>query len=176
LYLVDPETAIPRRIPIKGHAAAVPSWSRDGKWIYFSAEDRLYRVSPQGGDPTLVTKTMGYNVQESKDGRFLYFISGNFAGNYNGEIRVKDGIAGEERPIAGMPKGVFPTEWVLTPSGIYFVDRRSRIANIAFFDFAMAKVTRSIPVEKNVMTWGRLAMSPDGKWLVYSQIDEVGTT
>jgi DNA-binding beta-propeller fold protein YncE len=64
---------------------------------------------------------------------------------------------------------------VLTPAGIYFVDRRSRTANIVFFDFATAKVARSIPVEKDVMTWGGLAISSDGRWLVYSQIDDVGT-
>jgi Tol biopolymer transport system component len=172
LYLVDPESAVPRSIPINGLPPSVPSWSRDGKWIYFRAgrakSGGLYKVSPQGGDPILVSRTLGYNVQESTDGKSLYFSSGLLGA----EIHVKDRISGEERPLAGMPHVFCPTEWVLTPTGIFFIDRSSSRANIGFFEFASGKVTRSIPLEKYPMYWGGLALSPDGKSLFYSQVDE----
>jgi len=185
LYLVDPETAVPRRIPIKGQPASIPTWSRDGKWIYFTAgrtqPEGIYRVSPQGGDPTLVSPTVGGNVQESRDGKSLYFT----AGTYDAPIHVKDRIAGEERPVAGMPNVGMPLEWALTPTGIFFIDRNashadilarnSSRADIGFFEFASAKVTRRIPIGKVPAGWGGLAISPDGKWLVYSQIDETGS-
>jgi Tol biopolymer transport system component/DNA-binding winged helix-turn-helix (wHTH) protein len=185
LYIVDPETAVPRRIPIKGRAASIPTWSRDGKWIYFTAgraqPEGIYRVSPQGGDPTLVSTTLGYNVQESRDGKSLYFT----AATYDAPIHVKDGIAGDERLLAGMPNVGMPLEWALTSTGIFFIDRNasrggivarnSSPAEIDFFEFASAKVTRRIPIGKVPVRWGGLAISPDGQWLIYSQIDETGS-
>jgi Tol biopolymer transport system component len=172
LYLVDPESAVPRRIPINGLPASVPTWSKDGKWIYFRAgrarSGALYKASPQGGDPVLVSPTLGYNIQESSDGRSLYFSSAIL----DGEIHVKDVINGEERPLGGMPHVLCPTEWVLTPTGIFFIDRKASRAGIGFFEFASAKVTRRIALEKYPMFWGGLAISPDGKSLFVSQVDE----
>jgi Tol biopolymer transport system component/DNA-binding winged helix-turn-helix (wHTH) protein len=172
LYLVDPESAVPRRIPINGLPASVPTWSKDGKWIYFRAgrarSGGLYKVSPQGGDPVLVSPTLGYNIQESSDGRSLYFSSAVL----DGEIHVKDVISGEEWPLAGMPHVLCPTEWVLTPTGIFFIDRKGGRGGIGFFEFASAKVTRHISLEKYPMIWGGIAISPDGKSLFVSQVDE----
>lgn len=173
LYMVDLETAVPRRIPIKGHAASIPTWSADGKWIYFRAGraqgEGLYRVSPQGGEPTMISATVGYNVQESKEGKFLYFTAGP---PHYAEIHVKAGITGEEHPLAGMPKVYMPLEWALTQSGIFFIDRSLERPDIAFFEFARAQVTRRIPIEKTPAMWTGLAVSADGKWLTYSQVDE----
>jgi Tol biopolymer transport system component/DNA-binding winged helix-turn-helix (wHTH) protein len=170
LYLVDPETAVPRRIPIRGHAASVPSWSRDGKWIYFTTgqakSEGLYKVSAQGGDASLVSTTPGYNVQESRDGKFLYFMSDEM----DADIHVKDAISGEERPLAGMPRAGFPTEWTLASTGIFYIDRASTPASIAFFEFASAKVTRRISIESPLI-WSGLSISPDGKWFSYTRED-----
>src|SRR5262249_48820376 len=37
LYLVDPATALPRQISANGMPADMPTWSADGKWIYFTS-------------------------------------------------------------------------------------------------------------------------------------------
>ena len=128
-----------------------------------------------------MSTTPGYNVQESRDGKSLYFT----AGTYDAPIHVKDGIAGDERPLAGMPNVGMPLEWALTPTGIFFIDRNashadivarnSSRADIGFFEFASGKVTRRIPIGKVPAGWGGLAISPDGNWLVYTQIDETGS-
>jgi tricorn protease len=97
LYLVDPSTALPKRVSTNGIPASVATWSADGKWLYFtsvssesSEHDAIYRVVPEGGTPELVTRTHGYKVQESRDGRALYF----YAGDSNAPIRVLDRATG----------------------------------------------------------------------------------
>jgi Tol biopolymer transport system component len=128
LYLVDPSAALPKRIDTNGIPASVPTWSADGKWIYFTAissqsnkHNEIYKVAPEGGIPELVTRTHGYNAQQSKDGRLLYF----FAGENVAPIRVLDIATGEEQPLKGMPDVGYPTDWVLGSNGIFYIDPAS---------------------------------------------------
>jgi Tol biopolymer transport system component/DNA-binding winged helix-turn-helix (wHTH) protein len=173
LYLVDPNTALPKRIATNGLIASLPTWSMDGRWIYFRSgtkqdEGGLYRVSPQGGNPQLVSQTRGYNVQQSKSGSTLYFI----AGIYDAAIRVLNITTGEERSLEGMPRVGVPTEWVVGSKGIFFIDRSSAQPSIDFFEFASARVTKRIPLPREPAFWGGLALAPDETWLAYAQIDQ----
>jgi Tol biopolymer transport system component/DNA-binding winged helix-turn-helix (wHTH) protein len=180
LYLVDPATALPKRIVTNGITGSVPTWSSDGKWIYFTSEtshsseqDAIYRVAPAGGTPELVTKTHGYNVQHSKDGRFLYFFAAKIA--TNGVIHVLDLATGEEQPLKGMPSLDYPPNWVVGSKGIFYIDSASDPAAIAFYEFSSARVTRRIPIGKVTEYWGGLALSPDETWIAYSQSNTQGS-
>jgi len=180
LYLVDPETVLPKRIATNTIPASVPTWSFDGKWIYFtsetshsSAQGAIYRVAPTGGIPELVIKTHGYNVQHSKDGRFLYFFAAKI--ETNGLIHVLDLATGEEQPLKGMPNVDYPPNWVVGSKGIFYFDSASDPAAIAFYEFSSARVTRRIPIGKPPEYLGGLALSPDETWIAYSQSDTQGS-
>ncbi|MGI8771833.1 MAG: winged helix-turn-helix domain-containing protein [Acidobacteriaceae bacterium] len=177
IYLVDPATAIPRMIPIADLDPSVPTWSRDGHWIYFksgnSRKPGVYKIAPGGGTPIHISTTEGWFTRESGDRKLLYFFY-EYPGDLGGEIRVLSTVSGQERPLARMPKLRTPADWALTPAGIYFIaDRTSTTSTIAFFDFASSKVTRRLQVGKELGCWGGLAVSPDGTWLAYTDIDEV---
>ena len=178
LYLVDPSTALPKRIFTNGIPACVPTWSADGKWIYFTSvssqrfeDDPIYKVAPEGGTPELVTRTHGYKVQESRDGRVLYF----FAGDTNAPIRILNRATGQEQPLKGMPNVGYITDWVVGSKGIFYIDRASTPAAVAFYAFSSARVTRRFPIEKQFDEWGGLALSPDETWIVYSESDTRGS-
>jgi Tol biopolymer transport system component len=178
LYLVDPSTALPKRIATNGVPACVPTWSADGKWIYFTSvssqrfeHDVIYRVVPEGGTPESVTRTHGYKVQESRDGRALYF----YAGDTNAPIRVLDRATGQEKTIKGMPDVDYPTNWVVGSKGIFYTDRTSTPAAVAFYEFSSSRVTRRFPIEKQFEEWGGLAFSPDETWIAYSESDTRGS-
>lgn len=173
LYLVDPHTALPKRVATNGLTASIPSWSNDGKWIYFRSGTKddvgsLYRVSPQGGNPQLVSQTRGYNVQQSKSGSLLYFI----AGIQYAPIQILNTATGEERPLEGMPRVSVAPDWVLGSKGIFFINRSSAQPSIDFFEFASARVTKRIPLPRQPEFWGGLALSPDESWLAYAQVDQ----
>ena len=174
LYLVDPSAALPKRIATNGVPGSVPTWSADSAWIYFTSASEsgaLYRVAREGGTPQLVTKTHGYNLQHSKDGRLLYF----FAGETNAPILVLDIATGAEQPLKGMPPVDYPPNWVVGSKGIFYIDAHSDSAAIAFYEFSSAHVTRRIPIGRPLEDWGGLALSPDEKWIAYSQSDTPGT-
>lgn len=178
LYLVDPSTALPRRIFTNGIPGAVPTWSADGKWIYFTAvtsqqfeHDYIYRVAIEGGTPELVTMTHGYNVQESKNGRMLYF----YAGDFNAPVRTLNKATGQEQPLKGMPNIDFPTDWVVGSKGIFYTDGTSSPAAVALYEFSTARVTKRFPIDKAFEEWGGLALSPDGTWIAYSESDTRGS-
>jgi len=67
------------------HAAddKVPSFSRDGKWVYFSSNrtgrDEIYRVPFAGGEPVQITGSGGWVSFESNDGKSLYYAKVNSA-------------------------------------------------------------------------------------------------
>ena len=178
LYLVDPSTALPKRVSTNGIPASVATWSADGKWLYFtsvssesSEHDAIYRVVPEGGTPELVTRTHGYKVQESRDGRALYF----YAGDSNAPIRVLDRATGQEKTIKGMPDVEYPTNWVVGSKGIFYTDSTSNPAAVAFYEFSSTRVTRRFPIERQFDEWGGLALSPDETWTAYSESDTRGT-
>jgi Tol biopolymer transport system component/DNA-binding winged helix-turn-helix (wHTH) protein len=178
LYLVDPSTALPRRIFTNGISACIPTWLADGKWIYFTTvsspqfeHDAIYKVAPQGGTPELVTSTHGFNVQESRDGRVLYF----FAGETNAPIQVLDRATGQGQPLKGMPNVGYITDWAVGSKGIFYIDRFSTPAAVAFYEFSSGRVTRRFPIEKQLELWGGLALSPDETWIAYSELDTRGS-
>lgn len=178
LYLVDPATALPKQIPTNNIPASVPSWSPDGKWIYFTSDPSesagpgfLYRVAPEGGKPERVTPTRGYNIKQSKDGRFLYFFAGS---SIDAEIHVPDLASGHEQALPGMPRIAYPTDWTLGSKGIFFIDWGPR-SSIDFYDFTSQRVARKIPLDKQPDMWGGLALSPDETWLAYPQVHEANS-
>ena len=54
-----------------------PSWSRDGRWIYFDSartgEQQVWKIPEAGGDAIQVTRDGGFAPLESPDGKFIYY-------------------------------------------------------------------------------------------------------
>jgi len=79
VYLIDPAGGPVQMIPGKpGSRDQVPSWSRDGKWIYFgstrSGRPEVWRAPAAGGTAEPVTTTGGEYAFESWDGLRLYYL------------------------------------------------------------------------------------------------------
>ena len=175
IYVVDPAAPRPWQIPTNGMPAIMPNWSADGKWIYFTSRspkpgeyDAIYRVPAQGGIPERVGKAYGYNAQESKDGRELYF-----AGQDGNETRIYQlNLAnGEQHLIEQMPAVSCANDWLVSTDGIYFVTWNPT-PGIDFYDFHSWQVTHRISLDRRPYWWGGLSLSPDATWIAYSQVDE----
>jgi Tol biopolymer transport system component len=79
IWLIDADGGTPRRLTTRAGDEHVPSWSHDGKWIYFTSEQGgtardVWRVSADGQiSERLVSGTSGPFACESPDGRTLLF-------------------------------------------------------------------------------------------------------
>ena len=77
LYLTSGDGGSPRRLTSHPKTETNPSWSRDGKWIYFwsdrSSEAQVYKMPAQGGEAIQVTRKGGLYASESPDGKWLFY-------------------------------------------------------------------------------------------------------
>ena len=79
---------------------------------------------------------------------------------------------GEETRVL---ESVFEGAFALVSEGIYFIpgpDSAGRFS-IQFFNFATKKIRSFATIERPVGSL--LSVSPDGRWILYSQIDQSGS-
>jgi Tol biopolymer transport system component/DNA-binding winged helix-turn-helix (wHTH) protein len=174
LYLVDSATALPQRVSTNDIAASTPTWSADGKWIYFRSESSesaehgaLYRVVSEGGIPERISHARGLKIHQSRDGHTLFFATEEI----NAGINALNAATGEQHALDGMPKLECGNDWVLGSKGIFFVVSTPK-PSIDFYDLSSRRVTRKISLDRLPSHWGGLSISPDETWLAYSQIDQ----
>lgn len=169
IYLVDVPGGTPRLRPtIPGADNLSPSWSRDGKWLYFASKSgdepfQLWKMPVQGGAPVKLTNNSGISPVESSDGRFLYYSKYEQGGVWRIPMQ-----GGEEREILSDVEGGGWPNWALTSNGIYFLKfgQFPRVS-IAFFEFASGKTIPVWTLDKEP-GWG-LGISHDGKSVIYVQ-------
>jgi hypothetical protein len=79
---------------------------------------------------------------------------------------------GEKTPLEGMPKLAYTEGWTATPRGIYDADSTSNPPSINFYDFATRATKRFSRSPQRPTPGGGLSVSPDGRWLLYTQTDD----
>src|SRR5258706_9824925 len=130
----------------------------------------LYKISAQGGQPErLCDDCKGMNVQESKDGEYLYF----FAGDTDALIHVMPIGGGAHRALPAMSALKYPTDWALARHGIYFLNRDAKSAGIDFYDFATSKVRNVVHMQQQFALWGGMSLSSDESRILFARIDGV---
>ena len=148
----------------------VPSWSRDGKWIYFcshrTGDWELWKIPAVGGQAVQLTQTGGFEAKESKDGKWLYYSKW-----FSEQGIWKMPIEGGNGTLV-LNRNNF-RYWDLTDQGICFIDFDAKPhATINVYDFATQRVTRIGTVDKEPPgDSGALAVSPDAQWVLYPQVD-----
>ena len=134
----------------------------------------VWRVAAAGGHAVQLTKTASLMPIESPDGRYVYFVR-----NTEGKFRLwrirPDGS--DEAMVDGMPPLGSPgPEWWPVQSGIYFYGNGAGKQEVDLLDLRTSRIRRIYTPDKPPEPWGGgLAVSFDGKWLLYSRIDETAS-
>jgi Tol biopolymer transport system component/DNA-binding winged helix-turn-helix (wHTH) protein len=177
IYVITAEGGQPRNLTLDPSEDVAPSWSRDGKWIYFgstrSGSMQIWKVPADGGAALRVTQEGGFEGFESHDGKFFYYAKGRAV---PGIWQIPTGD-GKETLLFDDHKAGYWRHWAVAEKGIYFATANTPSQPlIEFFSFATGKVTKVAPLDKPLSRWDPgLAISPDGRWLLFAQMDQSGS-
>ena len=170
IYVLSPEGGSPRRLTTETSNEVRPSWSRDGRWIYFgsnrSREWQVWKMPAEGGQAVQVTKQGGREAFESADGRFVFYTKDR---DLPGLWRTPVDGGEEVRVYNEASMGL----WAVMEQGVYLLNSKvnARPA-LEFFDFRTGRTTQLATLDKELdVRVPSLTVSPDGQSILYVQID-----
>lgn len=174
IYVAPSEGGPLRRVTTGVNDCTLPEWSIDGRWLFFSGRgdgsDQIFKVPESGGQATQITRGGGSGPRASSDGTRIYYGG-------DGGIWSVSTEGGNERRLSGVPPFApgFGAAWALNASGVYFMDPASSRPGINFFNFSSAQILRVLDLPGRPLPWSGMALSPDGRRLLYSQLDGIAS-
>jgi serine/threonine protein kinase len=174
IYLISPEGGAPHRLTDHPSDNWVPSWSCDGKWVYFASNrtgrPEVWRVPAAGGEAVQLTRNGGFTTEESPDGRTLFFDRERLL-NSPTSLWKMPVEGGEETKVLD---SVGAHNWALVDQGLWFINwTNPGDAALQFLEFATGKVTKVAPISRPPAAG--LAVSPDRRTILYTQLDQRGS-
>lgn len=151
IFVIGADGAGLRRLTSHPAADSMPSWSPDGQSIYFSTmrtgARQIWRLSPAGGEPTLVSAQNGRDATVSADGKFLYFT-------VLGELWRRDLATGLEGPLPELVGREIGRAWHLGSRALYFVHHSPDANPIVFrLDLLRRKIEPLVKLDGPLSHW-----------------------
>jgi Tol biopolymer transport system component/DNA-binding winged helix-turn-helix (wHTH) protein len=173
IWVINAIGGKPKRMTTHRANDGNPSWSGDGRWIYFDSartgDQQVWKIPETGGDAIQVTRDGGYAPLESPDGKFIYYTKG-LTDTSVWRLPVEGGQATKLIENLSNLRNL-----VIVSKGIYFVPQQVTAlgSSIEFLDFATIHTQRVASFGKSFGIGG-LSLSPHGRWMLYSEVDQVG--
>jgi serine/threonine protein kinase len=172
VFVIPADGGEPRRLTSAKTEESIPSWSRDGKWIYYtstaSGASEVWKAPSAGGSGIQVTRHGGQVAFESPDGRSLYYtktapVSAVWMAPVEG---------GAEQQI--VPVTVW-RNFAVEADGIYYIPPPEKSGGTAlrFFRFATGQSEVIAPIEERLSVG--LTVSPDRQTILYSGFTRYST-
>jgi Tol biopolymer transport system component/DNA-binding winged helix-turn-helix (wHTH) protein len=170
ITMVDSEGRNQHNIVSGDYENVVPSWSRDGRSIYFASNRtgqwQIWKRELETGRETQVTRNGGFAAFESYDAKRLYYSRFEGAGLWSISI---DGGA-EEHVTDALHRGYWG-HFAVTETGIYLLDANAAPRpTIVYYSFLTRRLTPVLQLEEHPLPWmANLSASRDGRTLIFTQ-------
>jgi Tol biopolymer transport system component len=117
-----------------------------------------------------VTRKGGFAALESPDGQWVYYTKSIGATSLWKVPRE----GGEETQVL---ESVYEQAFAIVKEGIYFIPKPDSAGrySIQFFNFATKRIRSITTIERPEYSGVVLSVSSNGRWILYSQIDQVGS-
>jgi Tol biopolymer transport system component/DNA-binding winged helix-turn-helix (wHTH) protein len=168
IYVIDAEGRNLHAITDGEYENSVPSYSRDGQWIYFGSkrtgEWQLWKQKPDGGTPVQVTRHGGFTAFESYDRKTVYYSKRDGEGIWSIPVG-----GGAETRVTAAPRLGYWGNWAVSEAGLYVLDDDIMPRpTIEFYNFKTRKLTPVIPLEHSGIAWAPgLDASRDGRTVLF---------
>jgi len=178
IFLVNASGGSPIRITTGAFDAAdnvVPSWSHDGQSLYFSSNRtgrwEVWRKRISGDDESQITKQGGFNGMESPDGKGLYYVQ-DTAKTTIWRVPLSGGDSQQVSEALGAGMWGY---WTVVGQSLFYLQRTaggSSPAAIFRLNLKTGSKLRLGQTQFGVNDSDKgLAISSDGRWLLYAQRD-----
>ena len=170
VYIVNASGGRPRRVSSATTNEYNPSWSRDGKRIYFYSDqtgrNEIWRIALGGGVAERITENGGCVAFESTDGRTLFYNKGIASPLF---ARSLDG--GSERQVLDH---VAWSAFAVFEDGIYYLGRPGADGKypLQFHEFSTGSSRLLTTIEGPL--WQFLSVSPDRKTFLFTSDTSAG--
>jgi Tol biopolymer transport system component len=123
-----------------------------------------------GGEAVQITRNSGDRPEESPDGRSLYYMKG-WPQAVSVWRATVDGSQ-EAKVLDSVDSG---GEWTVGKEGIYFFTPADKMghSDICFYEFASAQTRKLLNTQRP--SENHIAVSPDGRTILYPQSEESGS-
>jgi Tol biopolymer transport system component/DNA-binding winged helix-turn-helix (wHTH) protein len=164
VYVMPSQGGKPVRFAGGAASSIRPSWSHDGRWIYYCASQnsgpQIWKKLAAGGPEIQITRKGGCDQMESADGAYLYYLSPD----NRALCRVPP--SGGQETLVLAAKGEM--QFRLGMHGAYFVDLGApRTVKYLNFTTGATKAIGVLPEPVHSQTG--LAISPDERWFLYGK-------
>lgn len=178
IFIVDADGGNLRRLTSHPRDDRLPSWSRDGKWIYFcsrrTGDPEVWKLPAEEGAvpgvPIRVTRNGGSYPFESPDGKFLYYTKGAGLRPPTTLWRMPVDGGEETQVIDAIATG---NSYAVVDDGIYYLDSLEPGSSIKFLRLATGEITTIATID--APTYLGCAVSPNRQTLLYTQYDTAGS-
>ena len=173
IFVVDGEGRNLHAITDGQYDNSVPSWSRDGKALYFASKRtgswQVWKHVLADGAESRLTEHGGFNPFESYDGRTVYFSKFDQAGIWS----TPSSGGREILVIADKPQVGYWGHFAVTEAGLYVLDAEADPRpTILFYRFATQRLTPVLTLEQRpARLQPSLSATRDGRTLYYTQYD-----
>lgn len=169
LYTVSQGGGSARRLTRHAAEDVAPSWSHDGRWIYFASNRsgawQIWKMPSDSGAARSVTSDGGLAAFESSDGNYLYYVKSDQPGIW----RKRVGHEGESWLLRALEPSDWGN-WAVTEHGIYFVRRDTGTPLLAYYSFATGRIFR-VTTLPNIPRHSSLSVAPGGEWFLHTRVD-----
>ena len=170
IYLIDADGRNRKVVTSNTSNNVVPSFSRDGKWIYFASNRtgryEMWKKELSSGREIQLTQRGGIGGLESFDGKNLYYSQLDGSGVWRVPIH-----GGEEQKLTKAPHLGYWGYFSVCESGLYLVDTDLPSgATILFFNFRNRSLHPVLKLRQNPLPYtASFSSSRDGRTILLAQ-------
>jgi Tol biopolymer transport system component len=171
IFVIDVEGRNLHAVTSGEYENIVPSWSGDGKAIYFVSKRtgsyQIWKHVLANGAEMQLTRGGGFSPLEFYDGAKIYYTKFQQGGIWS--IPANGGE--ESLVVPDMPQLGYWGYWTVTHGGLYLLDADAEPRpTIKFYSFATHRLSPVLSLEQSPRPWQpNLSASRDGRSLFYGE-------